>query len=124
MPRSFLDTSALLKLYDSESGTPVVEEIVDHPDSRTYVSWLGVIEFRSALAVKVRTGNLDVETLAQTVDLFRADIDDRLIRVYRGQIDSQSRTAVELVGRFAVSEGLRTLDSLQLAAGIELLESG
>lgn len=124
MLRCFLDTSALVKLYDAEQGSETVERLVEDPASEIYISWLAIIEFSSALAAKVRMGHLAAEMPDEVLRVFRADVEAGLCRVYRGRMGAQSKAAADLVQRFGASEGLRTLDSLQLAVGIELLEAG
>jgi PIN domain nuclease of toxin-antitoxin system len=47
----FLDTSALAKLYHKEPGSDYVEQILDQPDSKGFISRLSLVEF------EIRTGD-------------------------------------------------------------------
>ncbi|HEX8998687.1 MAG TPA: type II toxin-antitoxin system VapC family toxin, partial [Blastocatellia bacterium] len=59
MPGYFLDTSALSKHYHAEVGTATVDAIFtlagQTPGAQLYISRLAVVEYRSALAKKVRS---------------------------------------------------------------------
>jgi predicted nucleic acid-binding protein len=54
----FLDSSALIKLYHEEPGTERVEEIFATSETSLVVSELAAVELQSALARKVRTGEI------------------------------------------------------------------
>jgi hypothetical protein len=54
----FFDTSALVKYYHVEAGTPAVSEIFAEPDRKIRISTLGLLETQSAFAMKVRSGAL------------------------------------------------------------------
>jgi hypothetical protein len=56
MARYFLDTSALLKHYHTEIGTPKVRAILPEPGAELLISRLALVEMLSAFATKVRTG--------------------------------------------------------------------
>lgn len=60
MRGNFLGTSAFAKLYHQESGSQYVEEIIGHKGSVAVVSRLTLVEIESVIAIKVRTGELDV----------------------------------------------------------------
>src|SRR5262245_15608269 len=52
----FLDTSALVKHYHPETGTPVVDRLWADAWARLFISRLGVVETVSVFVKKVRTG--------------------------------------------------------------------
>jgi uncharacterized protein with PIN domain len=56
---SFLDTSALAKLYHEEPGSDYIERIFKRPGSKNIVSRLSLVQMESVFAIKVRTGALD-----------------------------------------------------------------
>ncbi len=60
MSDHFLDTSALVKHYHSEVGTPKVDLLWNTPGARLFVSRLGIVETVSTFAKKVRTGLITV----------------------------------------------------------------
>lgn len=70
----FLDTSALAKLYHRELGSEYIERIVSQPGSNGIISRLSLVEFESVLAIKVRTGVLDITGQTTALRRFRADI--------------------------------------------------
>ena len=57
----FFDTSALVKRYHREVGTEIVDAAFDDKDATRIISDLSVIEFYSAFAKKVRTGEITEE---------------------------------------------------------------
>ena len=57
-PFYFFDTSALLKRYHPEIGSNVVDAVFDLTDMIRVISDLSIIEFYSAFARRVRTGEV------------------------------------------------------------------
>lgn len=123
MASSFLDTSALAKLYHEEPGSDYVERILNHPGSRGIVSRLSLVEMESVFAIKVRTGALDENGRSLALRRLRADIArDRLV-VGPPIEPKHYRSAAKLLRIHGVSRGLRTLDALQLAVALDMLEA-
>ena len=58
MPRSYFVTSALVKNYHVEAGTPQVQALLATPGSESFISRLAAVEILSGFAGKVRTGTL------------------------------------------------------------------
>ena len=56
MPRYFLDSSALIKYYHNEAGSPEVGRILGEAHSERIIARLTWAEILSGLAKKVRTG--------------------------------------------------------------------
>jgi len=56
MSDHFLDTSALVKHYHPEIGTPKIDLLWNAPGARLFISRLGVVETVSVFAKKVRSG--------------------------------------------------------------------
>ena len=54
----FLDTSALVKRYHGEAGTDAIDRIFAQSLAELVISRLALVEVTSALAFKVRTGEL------------------------------------------------------------------
>jgi hypothetical protein len=63
LPRYFLDTSALAKLYRNEAGTAFVDRIFSEPASQHVISRLTIVEMESVFALKVRTGEIDQQAV-------------------------------------------------------------
>ena len=109
----FLDTSALVKLYHMEAGTPVVQEIMDASDNAIRISRLTTAELFSAFAIKVRTLAIN----RSDADLFRRqvrqDIATGKLEVFSVGEAEFSMTEL-LLERYAFDFHLRTLDALLL----------
>jgi len=73
---SFLDTSALAKLYHEEPGSEYVERVISQPGSKGIVSRLSLVEMESvfAIAIKVRTGALNENGRSIALRRLRADV--------------------------------------------------
>lgn len=54
----FFDTSALVKRYSRESGTDVVDDLIEESDQPVLLSTLSVIEIASSLRRKQNMGEL------------------------------------------------------------------
>jgi uncharacterized protein len=108
------DTSALVKRCHREVGTDVVDASFADNDAIKMISDMGVIEFYSAFAKKVRTGEITEEDFRETTKELAEDIQFGAIRLtFFG--DSDKREAAALIERHGLSKNLRTLDAMQLA---------
>lgn len=123
MASSFLDTSALAKLYHEEPGSEYVERIVSQPGSKGIVSRLSLVEMESVFATKVRTGALDENGRSIALRRLRADIARNRLIVGPPIEPKHYRSAAKLLRLHGVSRGLRTLDALQLAIALDMLEA-
>lgn len=56
MARYFFDTSALIKRYHAESGTPEVRRLITEPGAECVISRLATVEVLSGFAGKVAPG--------------------------------------------------------------------
>jgi uncharacterized protein len=115
----FFDSSALVKLYHPEAGTPAVDQIIDDAGNLVRVSRLTVAELTSAFAIKVRTQSIGREDAEFFLRQFKMDIATGKLEVF--SIGESAFTATELlVERYAFTSRLRALDALQLAVALEL----
>lgn len=115
----FFDSSALVKLYHTEDGTPAVDQIVGGSANVVRVSRLTMAELISAFAIKVRTRSINKEDADLFLRQFRQDVATGRLEVF--SIGESEFTIAELlVERYAFGSRLRTLDALQLAVAIEL----
>ena len=115
----FFDSSALVKLYHTEAGTPSVDQIVNAPGNLVRVSRLTVAELTSAFAIKMRTQSISREDANLFLREFRKDIVGGKLEVFSIG-ESESAMAELLVERYAFDLRLRALDALQLAMALEL----
>ena len=119
MPGHFFDSSALVKLYHTEVGTPVVDQIVNDAGNPTRISRLTAAELTSAFAIKVRTQSISLDDAAVFLRQFRKDIAMGKLEVF-SVAESEFAMAESLVERYAFDYRLRALDALQLAVALEL----
>jgi hypothetical protein len=63
VPRYFLDTSALAKVYRKELGSDLMDRIVAEPGSHRFISRFTILEMESVLALKFRTGEIDERSI-------------------------------------------------------------
>ncbi len=104
MPNYFLDTSALAKRYHKENGSDFVDRIL--------------------LAIKTRSREIDQQALEIARRRFRADLVQKRLLVGPQVQEIHFQRARRLLGQFGVTEGLRTLNALQLAVALDLYQSG
>jgi len=120
---SFLDTSALLKLYHPEPGRDRMLALAAQPDVRLFISQLTLIEIQSAFAKKVRSGLIAETTLHELIGAFSFDIERE--RFHVAALDGEVFAAAEeLIRTHAVRHTLRTLDALQIASASQLHRDG
>jgi predicted nucleic acid-binding protein len=118
---SFLpDASALAKLYHAEPGSEFVERTVNEPGNRCLISRLSVVEMESVLAIKVRSQQLDQLGSEIARRRLRADLAQRRLLIAPPVDDQHLHRARMLLARHGVTEGLRTLDALQLSIALDL----
>ena len=112
----FLDTSVLVKLYHNEDGSDRIEKIIKGGVSAIALSELSILEFRSALLKKCRTGELDVSAAKGSIQCFQNDyLNFMWVHIDQELIDSAALLLMKYGDR-----GLRTLDSIQLACALKL----
>jgi uncharacterized protein len=124
LPHYFLDTSALAKLYHKETGSEYMDRILREPGSQSLISRLSIVEMESVFAVKVRTGEIDQRDVEIARRSLRADLSRQRLLVGPPIQTHHYQTARTLLVRYGAAEGLRTLDALQLAVALGLLQIG
>jgi hypothetical protein len=100
MSDHFLDTSALVKHYHVEIGTPKVDLLWATPTARLFISRLGLVEAVSVFAKKVRSGAITTGDFALLRRRFFADLRRRRPEVKR----HEERREAEAKLRQAVAE--------------------
>lgn len=119
MARYFLDTSALIKQYHAEMGTPVVQRILAEPGAELLIARLATVEILSGFATKVRTGAILVPEFQRVRGLFLADIKRKLLRPIR-VLNAHYQLAADLIATHGMTRQLRTLDAIQLAVTLRV----
>ncbi len=116
--KAFIDTSSLVKLYHSEAGSGHLHEILSTDIETIYLSEIAKIEFLSAIWKKIRQRDLTGEVGNAVICCFEADFNKfQWIKLSSDVI----KGAVEFLKKYG-DDGLRTLDSLQLACAVQLKE--
>ena len=113
----FLDTSTLLKLYNEEIGSDEMKLLFSsNKIEKIYLSSLTVLEFESAIRKKMRMKQLTEEETNYVLESFNSDYDKF---VWIETSEKVLQRAFILLKKYA-TEGLRTLDSIQLSSAIEV----
>src|SRR3990172_12858729 len=123
MGRYYFDTSALVKRFRLEIGTDAVDALFADRTSSFLISRLGIIETVSALALKVRIGELPVADYKVARKKFLGDVAQGNLKVVRLLV-AHYRNAERLIDRHAASRRFRTLDALQLSVALDLGQQG
>ena len=113
---AYVDTSALVKLYVSEVGSPEVREKVDRADSLA-TSLVTYVEVRAAIARRVREGDVSREAQDGLLSTLEADWEHY---AGVGVSDPLCRFAAELCDRHP----LRGVDALHLASALTVKARG
>ena len=124
MPNYFLDTSALAKRYHTENGSDFLDRLLEQAGSRSWISHLSIVEFESVLAIKTRTREIDPPALEVARRRFRADLAQQRLLVGPPFHEIHFQSARRLLSQYGVTDGLRTLDALQLAVALDLKQCG
>ena len=117
MTHYYFDSSALVKYYHDEPGSPEVIRLIQTPATRHYISRLTFIEVHSAFGGKVRSGHIEPEQFELACERLRRDVYERRFRVLTMRA-THYQEAERLLKTYTADRGLRTLDSLQLAVAL------
>jgi uncharacterized protein len=114
MPRYFLDSSALVKRYHQESGSPAVDELFQEQSNRFFASRLALVEVHSTFARLVRAGVLSANNLKNLLARLDADVATGALAV--AAISSpRLESAAVLLATHGTTLPMRTLDAIHLA---------
>lgn len=115
MAAYFFDSSALVKRYVTESGTPWISSLCDPTVGHTlYISRVTGAEVIAALARRIRTGSLTGVAAESAMSAFRADFSN----VYL--VSELTPALVERAMDLAQTHSLRGYDAIQLAAALDV----
>lgn len=111
----FVDTSALVKKYMTETGSTWIETLTD-PDSDNQIILARVtwVETLSAFSRLHRENKIDPKLLAQTIQVFKADWEGQY------QVVEVEKSDFEAAGNLVQKHPLRAYDSIQLACALKI----
>ena len=118
MKSIFLDTSSLIKIYHVEEGTNELMNLFSEGKiGQVYLSSVTKVEFYSSLWKKIRMGEITLVQMEKFIKQFESDYTK-----YNWIEDTEliKSSAIMLLNKYGSKEGLRTLDSIQLATAITL----
>lgn len=116
----YLDTSSLFKLYHEESGTRELDEIFSIQNiQKIFLSELTKVEFNSVVWKKIRMNEISLEQGQNLITFFQ---DDYLNYTFANIDNRVISTSLEMLNKFG-NQGLRTLDSIQLATAYLSIDS-
>lgn len=111
----YFDTSALVKLYIDEPGSGCLDELIDAYQLDRFAALdLARIEFRSALRLRERTGDLDSADVVAALE--RLDKDWNQLYLVQPCASSVLEEAIVILDR----QPLRAYDAVQLAGCVVL----
>ena len=115
MAAYFLDSSALVKRYATETGSPWVENLTDpRSGNRIYVAAITHVEVIAAIARKRKGLLLSATDAAAAIGRFENDLQTDL-RVF-----DLTPNVITMAARLAEKHALRGYDAVQLAVALEI----
>ncbi len=107
----FLDTSALVKRYVTETGTPWVNALFEPPLGNVfYLARIAAVELTAALARRCKGGGLPLADATKALNRFHAEMHSRLLVI------EITPLLLDEAERLAEKHALRAYDAVQLAA--------
>jgi hypothetical protein len=111
----FLDSSALVKRYVSETGSAWIQQITDPQTGNSlFIARITWVEVRSALARRQREGSLTLAAVNQLIQIFRSDLNNQY------QVIELDSTLAETAGQLVSQYPLRAYDAVQLASVLRI----
>lgn len=114
MSKYFFDTSAIVKRYHREDGSDLIDRLFAESDAEFVISDISIIEFYSALSLKVRVGEIYEENFVSLRKLFSQDIKKEVYEVAEFT-NAEKLESTKLLLKYAKKHSLKTLDAMQLS---------
>ena len=119
MPHYFLDTSALVKHYHFEVGSPKVDQLLGESGSDYSIARLTLTEVTSVFAKKVRTGEIHEIDFDRLRLRFYTDVRNRFVIPFR-ILNAHFESAGNLIIKHGKTRQIHTLDAIQLAVALSI----
>lgn len=111
----FLDSSALVKRYVTETGSGWIRAVTDpasgNPLIIARITWVEVL---SALARRQREGSITSSDVTRAIRTFSYDLDTQY------QVAEASAALVRTAGELVIQHPLRAYDAVQLASALRV----
>jgi len=114
LSKYFFDTSAIVKRYHREDGSDLIDRLFTESDAEFIISDISIIEFYSALSLKVRINEIDEENFVSLRKLFSQDIKKGIYQVVEFT-NAEKLESTKLLLKYAKKHSLKTLDAMQLS---------
>ncbi len=115
----YFDTSALVKLFSTESGSEKVKELIDNPENEVWVLELALVELLCAVFRKYRNLEIKEEDLEKILIAIENQFMLFNIVPLAGDIIKET---MQMIIRYGKDYGLRTLDAMHIAGWILVTE--
>lgn len=109
----FFDTSALVKIFHTEEGSEKIRDFILDEQNNLYVLDIAQIEYYSAIYRRYRNHELSKKTLHIAISGFEKEISHYHVEPTTPLVIKEAQN---LLFSYGEKCGLRTLDSLHLAA--------
>ena len=113
--RSFVDTSAAIKLYRLEPNSAAVKAHISANDT-LLICRLTPTEFRSACFGMVRQNTASLAAAQTYIKAFESDLPKFILLNFDDATLARVDTLLDI---YAITDGLRPLDAIQLASALE-----
>ena len=123
MTRRYFDTSAAVKYYRMEIGTPKVSAMLAEPASHSFISSIGLVEFDSVFARLVRMGQITAAEFQMARGRVSADVQAGIWQTIL-ITDAHCREAQRIITRLGPTNKARTLDAIHVAFALVLYGVG
>lgn len=113
MPSFYLDSSALAKGFKTEQGTPVIDQLLQHPapGDGFYTSFVSYLEVTSVVSRLAKSGNITGHQASFLYSRLRADVRTNKFTLWPVTVGMLASAVAE-----CQSYGLKSLDAIHLAS--------